>query len=148
MIPLRRPFPFKGGGTSPPAGWGGRKKDMEMDFQRLEDGRIELFPGGHASDAVLEAMARLSYETAETPAPFYVQPFDVPSDAVDFGSLIGSTGLRMDYLNGRLCSTHVERRGERLLFDAERFRSDRGSPEAFLVLVREHLEQAERSAWE
>lgn len=42
----------------------------------------------------------------------------------------------MDYLNGRLCSTHVVRAGRRLLFDAERFREDRGSPEAFLVLVR------------
>ena len=114
-----------------------------MDFQRVDDATIEILPEGRGAETILEAVARLSYETAESPAPFYVQPFDVPPASVDFRSQITGDGLRMDYLNGRLCSTHVVWGGGRLLFDAERFRQDRGSPEAFLVLVRERLKEEE-----
>ena len=85
-------------------------------------------------------MARLSYETADNPAPIFVQPFDVPPESVDFVSLVRDGELWMDYLNGRLCSTVVKRSRGGLLFDASRFESDRGSPEAFLVLVRARLE--------
>ncbi|MCF8062828.1 MAG: hypothetical protein K9M82_09950 [Deltaproteobacteria bacterium] len=116
-----------------------------MDFQRVDESTIEIFPQDHATETVLEAVARLSYETAESPAPFFVQPFEVPPESVDFRSQITGDGLRMDYLNGRLCSTHVQRSGERLLFDAERFQADRGSPEAFLLLVRERLKQGEQA---
>jgi hypothetical protein len=112
-----------------------------MDFHRVDDTTIEILPEGREAGTILEAVARLSYETAESPAPFYVQPFEVPSESVDFRSQVTGDGLRLDYLNGRLCSTHVKRAGGRLLFDAERFREDRGSPEAFLVLVRERLKE-------
>jgi len=62
---------------------------------------------------------------------------------VDFRSQVTDKGLQMDYLNGKLCSTHVERRGDRLFFDARRFREDRGSPELFLNLLKEKLKTCE-----
>ena len=110
-----------------------------MDFRRVNEDTIEILPEGREPERILEALARLSYETAESPAPFYVQPFEVPPASVDFRSQVTGEGLRLDYLNGRLLSTHVRREGDRLLFDAERFQVDRGSPEAFLALVRERL---------
>jgi len=113
-----------------------------MEFKRLDDDWIEIFPGESASEEVLEAMARLSYETAESPAPLFVQPFDVPPESVDFASLVREGDLRMDYLNGRLCSTVVERREGRLLFNASGFQLDRGSPQAFLSLLQGRLQQA------
>lgn len=59
---------------------------------------------------------------------------------VDFKDLVKEEGLRLDYLNGRLCSTYVERRGNRYFFDANRFEQDRGSAELFLALVKQRLE--------
>lgn len=112
-----------------------------MNFVRVNDEMIEILPGNRLPEEVLEVVARLSYELAESPAPFFIQPFDVPAESVDFASLVQEGGLRMDYLNGRLCSTHVSRIEGRLYFDAARFLEDRGSPEAFLSLVRGRLEQ-------
>jgi hypothetical protein len=114
-----------------------------MDFRRLDDETIEILPEGRKPEAVLEVLARLSYETAESPAPFFVQPFEVPPESVDFRSQITREGLRLDYLNGRLLSTHVQWEGGRLLFDAERFEADRGSPDAFLALARERLKEGQ-----
>lgn len=110
-----------------------------MDFARVNDEVIEILPGNRLPEVVLEAVARLSYELAESPAPFFVQPFDVPAAAVDFTSMAQEGELHIDYLNGRLCSTHVSRIGGRLYFDAALFLEDRGSPEAFLALVRARL---------
>ncbi|MFP4088394.1 MAG: hypothetical protein ACLFUL_16570 [Desulfobacteraceae bacterium] len=97
---------------------------------------IEIIPGGQ----YWEEVARLSYETADSPLPWFVHPFEVPTFRVDFRGLVTAKGLLMDYLNGRLCSTHVEYKDGRLFFDAKRFVEDRGSPDAFLTLVKERLE--------
>ena len=110
-----------------------------MNFARVNDEIIEILPGDRLPEEILEAVARLSYELAESPAPFFIQPFDVPAESVDFASMVQEGELRMDYLNGRLCSTHVSRIEGRFFFDAARFLEDRGSPEAFLVLVRTRL---------
>lgn len=110
-----------------------------MDFKRVDENFYEIRPGELPLEKVLEEMARLSYETASSPLPAFIQPFDFPSSLVDFRSLITHEGLQMDFLNGRLCSTHVEIRGDRLMFDAKRFRDDRGSPEVFLNLLKESL---------
>jgi hypothetical protein len=114
-----------------------------MDFKRVGEDFIEIALGELSAEVVLEEMARLSYETANSPLPNFAMPFDIPSSLVDFGSLITDDGLQMDFLNGRLCSTHVEIRGERLIFDAKRFSDDRGSPEVFLILLRENLKTRE-----
>lgn len=108
----------------------------------MDENFYEIMPRGLSLETLLEEMARLSYETAGSPLPDFIQPFDCPSSLVDFRSLITHEGLQMDYLNGRLCSTHVERRGDRLIFDAKRFRDDRGSPEVFLNLLKESLKTA------
>lgn len=110
-----------------------------MRYERIDDEFIEIFPEDTALSDLLEAVARLSYELADSPAPFFVQPFDVPPESVDFRSLVQEGELRMDYLNGRLCSTYVESRDGRCFFDAESFLQDRGSPEAFLAMVIERL---------
>jgi hypothetical protein len=112
-----------------------------MNFIRVNDEVIEIIPEDRLPEEVLEAVARLSYELAESPAPFFMQPFDVPAESVDFASMVQEGELRMDYLNGRLCSTHVSRVEDRLYFDAARFLEDRGSPEAFLTMVRVRLGQ-------
>ncbi|MBW1918822.1 MAG: hypothetical protein JRI84_13770 [Deltaproteobacteria bacterium] len=111
-----------------------------MDYCVINDDIVEIIPGEHSPEKVLEEIARLSYELAESPAPSFIQPFDVPVQAVDFQDFIGPEGLRIDYLNGRLCSTYVERKDNRLLFDARSFRQDRGSVEAFLALLKYRLE--------
>lgn len=103
---------------------------------------MKSYPAPIAAERVLEEIARLSYELAETIPPWFVQPFDIPAHGVDFKAFIGEQGLQMDYVNGRLCSTYVEIRGGKHLFDAKRFKEDRGSPEAFLSLVKEQLEGA------
>ncbi|MGM0427731.1 MAG: hypothetical protein ACQEQ7_10905 [Thermodesulfobacteriota bacterium] len=110
-----------------------------MDYRRIDEDKVEILPGELSLEELLEEMARLSYETAISPFPQYIQPMEVPASLVDFRSLITDAGLHMDYLNGRLCSTHVERREDRLIFDAKRFKEDRGSPRAFLNLLREGL---------
>ncbi len=115
----------------------------DMRFKRLDQDIIEIFLEGLSAEKVLKEIARLSYELADTIPPWFVQPFDIPAEAVNFSDLVSEKGLRIDYLNGRLCSTHVEVRNGRLLFDARRFREDRGSPEVFLTMVREILEARE-----
>ena len=112
-----------------------------MEFKRLDDDWIEIFPGERAPEEVLEAMAHLSYETADSLKPFFAQPFDIPPESVDFASLVRDGDLRMEYLNGRLCSTVVERSEGRLLFNASGFELYRGSPEAFLYLLQARLGQ-------
>ncbi len=107
-----------------------------MEFRRVNKDLIEIIPGWRSEEEVLEEVARISYETAESPLPWFIHPFEVPTSRVDFRSLVMDNGLYMDYLNGRLCSTHIEKRGGRLIFDARRFREDRGPPEAFLNLVK------------
>jgi hypothetical protein len=106
-----------------------------MDFQVIDEDRIEIRPGRFSMGKVLEAMARLSYETAETATPFFTQPFDIPSDKVDFADLLNPDGFHLDYLNGRRCSTSVQREGDLFILDASWFRSERGSPMAFLRMV-------------
>jgi len=114
-----------------------------MDFKRLNEDTVEIVPGELTPGKVLEEMARLSYETASSPFPPFIQPFEIPESLVDFRSQVTDKGLQMDYLNGKLCSTHVERRDDQLFFDAKRFREDRGSPEAFLNLLKERLKTCE-----
>jgi len=114
-----------------------------MDFRRVDENFYEIIPGEFPHETVLEGMARLSYETAGSALPEFIQPFEVPSFLVDFRGLITKEGLQMDFLNGRLCSTHVEMRGDRLLFDAKRFKDDRGSPELFLNLLKTSLKNIE-----
>lgn len=114
-----------------------------MDFRRIDEDIIEIMPGELTPEKLLEEMARLSYEMASSPFPRFIQPFEVPAPLVDFKSLITETSLHMEYLNGRLCSTHVDWRDGRLFFDAKRFREDRGSPEIFLNLLKERLNPRE-----
>lgn len=114
-----------------------------MDFKRIDEDTVEIMPGELTPQKVLEEMAGLSYETAGSPFPHFIQPVEVPASLVDFKGLVTDEGLHMDYLNGRLCSTHVERRDDRLFFDAKSFREDRGSPEVFLNLLEERLETSE-----
>jgi hypothetical protein len=111
-----------------------------MNFRRISEDLIEIDPGGEPRRKVLVEMARLSYETSDSPLPWFIHPFEVPASHMFFSDLVTDEGLRMDYLNGKLCSTHVEIRGNRLLFDAKRFRQDRGAPEAFLKLLEQRLE--------
>jgi len=112
-----------------------------MKFRRLTEDIIEIIPGPIAAERVLEEIARLSYELAETIPPWFVQPFDIPPEAVDFSALISDEGLSMDMLNGRLCSTYVFKKEGKYIFDAKRFREDRGSPEMFLRVVQERLRE-------
>ena len=114
-----------------------------MEYRKITEDLIEIIPGGLDANRVLEVIARVSYETASTVPPWFVQPFDIPCDAVDFSALIDDEGLKIDYLNGRLCSTHVFRKGKRYFFDAKRFREDRGSPEIFLRFVQNQLQESE-----
>lgn len=111
-----------------------------MDFVRLEEGIIEILPCGLPARKVLEEMARLSYETALSPLPQFILPFEIESSGVNFADLVSDDGLSMHFLNGRLCSTFVESRNSRLFFDAGRFKEDRGAPEPFLIMLKERLE--------
>ncbi len=108
-----------------------------MDFKRINEDIIEIIPGERSPEEVLEEMAQLSYETAESPLPRFVFPFEVPVSRVAFKDLVTDKGLHMDYLNGKLCSTYVEIEGDRLFFDARRFTEDRGAPEALLNLLKQ-----------
>jgi hypothetical protein len=110
-----------------------------MDYERINEDLIEIIPAEHSSEEILVEMARLSYESADSPLPFFVHPFEVPASRMIFGDLATDRGLHLDYLNGMLCSTHVEIQGDRLLFDAKRFQEDRGSPEVFLNLLKQRL---------
>ena len=111
-----------------------------MDYRRIDGDLIEIFPGKMRPEEILEGMARVSYDLATTVPPRFVQPFDIPASMVDFRELVKGGELHLDYLNGRLCSTHVEKKGNRYLFDAKRFEEDRGSPDVFLDLVKRRLE--------
>ena len=111
-----------------------------MNFVKITEEEIEIIPGNLPARKVLEEMARLSYETATSPLPQFILPFEIDASLVDFSAVVTDEGVRMDYLNGRLCSTFVELRDSRLFFDAARFREDRGSPEAFLCLLGKRLE--------
>lgn len=113
---------------------------IRMDFVKISEEEIEIIPGDLPTRKVLEEMARLSYETATSPLPQFILPFEIDASLVDFSALAVDKGLQMDYLNGRLCSTFVEIRASRLFFDAVRFREDRGPPEAFLHLLKNRLE--------
>ena len=110
-----------------------------MDFKRIDEDTIEIMPSELTPERVLEEKARLSYETADSPLPAFIQPFEVPAPLVDFRGPITDEDLRMDYLNGRLCSTYVETRNDLLFFNAKRFSRDRGSPYVFLNLLKEKL---------
>jgi len=110
-----------------------------MEFKCINESTIEILPGDLSPERLLAEMARLSYETARSPLPQFIQPVEVEPSHVDFKSLVTSKGLHMDYLNGMLCSTHVERRGDRLIFDAKSFRQDRGAPTVFLNLLKQRL---------
>ena len=112
-----------------------------MKYRKITEDLIEIIPGDLDVRRVLEMIARVSYETASTVPPWFVQPFDIPPDTVDFSTLIGDEGLKMDYLNGRLCSTYVFKKGKKYFLDAKRFREDRGSPEIFLRLVQARLQE-------
>jgi hypothetical protein len=111
-----------------------------MDYRRISENVIEILPGQLPPETILEEMARLSYELAQTNLPSFAQPFDIPSSMIDFKDLFKEDGLRLDYLNGRLCSTFVQRKGNRYFFDSHRFEQDRGSAELFLALVKQRLE--------
>lgn len=111
-----------------------------MDFRAIDEDTIEILPGEMGTEKLLEEIARLSYETAASPFPHFIQPIEVPESLVDFKGLVTEDGLRIDYLNGRLCSTRIQRKGNRLFFDARSFKEDRGSPEVFLTLLRERLD--------
>jgi len=97
-----------------------------MNYRGINGHTIVVLPGELSREGVLEEMARLSYETASSPFPGYIQPVEIPASLVDFKGLITEEGLDLDYLNGRLCSTYVERREDRLVFDARHFEEDRG----------------------
>lgn len=113
-----------------------------MDYKAVSEEEIEILPEGQSIETVLKELARLSYEMAETVPPHFVQPFEVPPSLVDFGDLATENGVHLEYLNGRRCSTHVARRGGRYFLDARAFKEDRGSPEAFLKLLKKRLEGA------
>ena len=112
-----------------------------MDFVKISEETIEIIPGDMPAGKVLEEMARFSYETATSPLPQFILPFEIAPSLVDFSAVVTDKGLNMDYLNGKLCSTFVEWRDSRLLFDAARFKEDRGAPEAFLRLLKQRLEK-------
>ena len=85
-----------------------------MDFKRIDEDTVEIIPGELSPQEVLAEMARLSYETASSPLPLFIQPFEITASLLDFKGLVKNKGLHVDYLNGRVCSTHVERRDDRL----------------------------------
>ena len=111
-----------------------------MDFRRISNELIEILLGSLPAAKVLEEIARLSYDLAETILPSFAQPFEVSSNSVNLRDFIHAGGLHLDYLNGRLCSTYVERKGNRYFFDAHRFEKDRGSADVFLTFVKLTLE--------
>ncbi|MBW1722597.1 MAG: hypothetical protein JRH13_15335 [Deltaproteobacteria bacterium] len=110
-----------------------------MEFVKIDDETIEIFPGGLDPEKLLQEMARISYESAEFLIPGYLHPIDVPSSLVDFSEYVSEKGLALAYLNGKRCSTFVKKRAGRLFFDARKFREERGSPELFLRMVQEEL---------
>jgi len=114
-----------------------------MNYRKINGDTIEVLPGELSLEGVVEEMERLSYETASSPFPGYIQPVEIPASPVDFKGLMAEEGLRLDYLNGRLCSTYVEKREDRLVFDARRLEEDRGSPEVFLDLLTERFNAGE-----
>lgn len=109
---------------------------------------IEILLGQVPPEKLLEEIARLSYETAVAVAPSFAQPFDVPADFIRFKDFIKEESLHLDYLNGRLCSTYVEKKGGRYFFDARSFRENRGSPEAFLALVKQQFDYSSEDSKE
>lgn len=111
-----------------------------MNFKRIDETTIEIFPENVPVNHLLEQIARLSYELAETIPPWFVQPFDIPPEAINFSELVSKQGLKLEYLNGRLCSTIIEIKDGRLFFDAQTFKQDRGSPELFLTMVKEVID--------
>ena len=110
-----------------------------MDFKRIDQDTIEIKPGELTPERVLKEMARVPYQTADSPLPAFIQPFEVPAPLVDFKGLITDGGLHMDYLNGKQCNTDVKRRNDQLFFNANRFSRDRGSPDVFVNLLEEKL---------
>jgi hypothetical protein len=116
-----------------------------MDFVKVEEGIIEILPCGLPVRKVLEEIARLSYETASSPLPQFILPFEIEASGINFAELVSDDGLSVDFLNGRLCSTFVEVKNSRLFFDAGRFKEDRGATEPFLQLLKERLEAGDEA---
>jgi hypothetical protein len=88
-----------------------------MDYRRITEDTVEIMQDELRLEKVLEEMARLSYETASSPFPGYIQPVEIPASLVDFRSLVTNEGLHMDYLNGKRNRSRVQRfTGSRLQF--------------------------------
>lgn len=107
--------------------------------EELLEGFVEIEFEGVEPLTVLEEIARISYETAPCPLHHFVVPFEIEATLSDLSNLIKDNSLCMDYVNGRLCGTYAFVRGRKVLFDKERFLRERGSPEIFLILLRERV---------
>ncbi len=116
------------------------KKPEGFEYKILDESRIELIPGNHSVQEVLEAVARVSYDLA-SPAGFGIfKAHSTQSSDVDFSKYVSKDGLRMDYVNGRKCKTNVVIEKGRLEFIAHLYEATRGSSEQFLDRVKSVLE--------
>lgn len=136
-----------------------------MDYQKMDNGDIEIIPGETPLKVLFETMARISYELARPVGMGYLQRFETTAEGVDFSRhmelkavfekrkwfnwLLGPEqvgeevrGLNMDYVNGRQCKTNVWKNDEgKFVFNAYAYERDRGSPELFLDKVKSALER-------
>jgi hypothetical protein len=55
-----------------------------MDFRRINEDLLEILPAEHSREEILVERARSSYETADSPLPCFVHPFEVPATQVVF----------------------------------------------------------------
>jgi hypothetical protein len=83
-----------------------------MNYKKINDYEIEIIPGKTPIDRVLENMARISYESAETPGSEFLELLDTKSKEIDFSSFVHLDHhevLDMDYVNERQCKTKVRK---------------------------------------
>lgn len=116
-----------------------------MNYKKINDYEIEIIPGITPLDRVLENMARISYESAESPGSEFLELLDTKSKEIDFSSFVHLDHhkvLDMDYVNERQCKTKVRKTHDgKYVFDAESYKVNRGSPELFMNKVKSALEE-------
>jgi hypothetical protein len=110
-----------------------------FEYKKISDQYLEIIIRDISPFEFLEELAKLSYELADYSAPFFVIPFEVPAERIDFKAYISDYGIELKTLNGKLLSTTVIIENGRYLFDSQTFKMDRGSPEAFLELLKARL---------
>lgn len=122
-----------------------------FDYETLEDGSIVINIKG-SPQKVLEAIAQASYEASRPVGMGAFQPYNTPSNEMDFSELVDVNARRgdvlsMDYVNGRQCKTFIHKdRDGRYIFRSCSFERDRGDPTPVLKAAQSLLKASPKKA--